>query len=59
MQAWALCNPDTLGSEEPVREFSGKQWQMHAFQSTKVHFCDTNRAKCLVFQKLTLEILVC
>lgn len=30
-----------------------------AFQSTKAHFCDTERAEGLVFQRLTLEILVC
>lgn len=28
VQAWALCNPDPSGWEEPVMEFSGKQWQM-------------------------------
>lgn len=47
-----------LSWEETAREFSGKQWQMLPF-TTKVHFYDTDRAECLVIQKVALEILVC
>lgn len=31
------------GWEEPVREFSGKQWQMQPFSSIEMHFCYTHR----------------
>lgn len=56
-----------MGSLQPWhiklgRACQGTFWQTvadAAFQSTEVHFCDTDRAQCLVFQKLTLEILAC